>query len=368
MKAAVCTGFGEALVVEELTVRPPSAGEVQVRIAACAICHSDVAFMQGAWEGDLPAVYGHEAAGIVEEVGPGVTGLSAGDRVVVTLISSCGACRRCAEGRPALCERPPVTSGPVLTRQGGETVHQAMRTGAFAEYVTVHHSQLVPIEGGIGPEAASLLACGVLTGVGAAVNTARVSDGSSVVVIGIGGVGLNCVQGAALNGATRIVAVDVVAAKLEAAKSFGATDVVDAGGTDAVETVLQLTDELGADYVFVAAGVPRLVETGSAMLARAGTLVIVGIPPNGARVTLDPLTIADGSQRILGTKMGDSDPGRDIPRLAALSDSGRLKLEELISGRFALEDINEAVASAERGEQLRPVVVFEEAASQWAGA
>lgn len=361
VKAAVCHSFGEPLVIEELVIRPPGDGEVLVRITACAICHSDVAYIGGAWGGTLPAVYGHEAAGVVEELGAGARGLAVGDHVVVTLIRSCGTCQRCKQGRPSLCEGLPH-QGPdaVLTTLGGQPVHQGMRTGAFAELVTVHCSQVVGVSREVPPEAASLLACGVLTGVGAVRNTARVDPGSNVVVIGAGGVGLNCVQGAALAGAGRIVAVDIVASKLAVAHAFGASDTFDASTGDVVDKVREMTAGRGADYVFVAAGLASLVENGAAMLRRGGTLVIVGIPPSGALVSLDPLEIADGSLRILGSKMGDSRPQEDIPRLVELYRAGRLKLDELISERFRLDQVNEAIASAERGEQLRPVVVFEE--------
>ncbi len=368
MRAAVCSSFAEPLHLEELRLRPPLEDEVVVRIAACAVCHSDVAFIEGAWGGALPAVYGHEAAGIVARVGKAVSGLSEGDRVVVTLVRSCGSCRRCREHRPALCESPPDHRPPVLSDHNGNPVNQAMRTGAFAERVTVHRSQIVPLgehAARIAPQAASLLACGVLTGVGAVRNTAGVVPGSSVVVIGVGGVGLNCVQGAKLSGAEHIVAVDIARQKLAVAASFGATEVVDASEADALEAVIELTRGRGADYVFVAAANPALIERGAAMLGRAGTLVIVGMPPSGSLVRLEPVAISDGSQRILGAKMGDSDPSRDLPHLAELYSSGELKLRELMSGTFSLEEINDAVTSARSGEQLRGVIVFEDAVKAW---
>ncbi|MGH9304131.1 MAG: alcohol dehydrogenase catalytic domain-containing protein [Acidimicrobiales bacterium] len=359
MRAAVCSGFGEPLQVEELVVRAPLEDEVVVRVTACAICHSDVAFIDGAWGGRLPAVYGHEAAGVVEQSGRAVTDLGKGDPVVVTLICSCGACERCRRGRPALCEAVPRSdTTPVLTRPGGEAVHQGMRTGAFAEVVSVHRSQVVPMPTGVPAESACLLACGVLTGVGAVSNTAVVEAGSTVVVLGAGGVGLNCVQGAVLAGADRIVAVDVVENKLAAAEAFGATETFGATGGDLKDAIFGAGRAKGADYVFVAAGVTSLIEQGARLLRRGGALVIVGIPPVGSSVSLDPLAISDGSLRILGTKMGDSVPERDIPRLAELYLSGRLKLDELISQRFRLDEINDAIASAKRGEQLRPVIAF----------
>jgi Zn-dependent alcohol dehydrogenase len=361
MRAAVCHGFGEALRVEEVELRGPGTGEVTVRLAACAICHSDVAFMQGAWGGDLPAVYGHEAAGVVEEVGEGVRRLAAGDHAVVTLVRSCGRCLQCLRGQPALCEQlaefPLARSSP-LAAADGSPIHQGLRTGAFAERVTVDASQVVPVPHDVPLEAASLLACGVITGVGAVVNTARVELGSSVVVFGAGGVGLNVVQGAVLAGARQVIAVDLLANKLEAATAFGATHTLDAGRDDVVAEVLRLTGGRGADYAFDASGAVQAIEQGARVIRRAGTLVLVGIPASGARISLDAVAVADGALRILGSKVGSVRPQVDIPALVDLYRQGRLRLDELISGRWPLEQINDAVASAERGEALRPVIVY----------
>ncbi len=360
-EAAVCHSFGAPLAIEQLLIRPPEDEELMVRLAACAICHSDIAYMGGAWGGTLPSVYGHEAAGVVEEVGAMVSGISVGDHVVVTLIRACGRCQRCAQGRPTLCEGLPAGGqDEVLSTLDGLPVHQGMRVGAFAELVTVHFSQVAVVAPDIPLDSASLLACGVLTGYGAVVNTAQVEPGGSVVVIGTGGVGLNCVQGAVLAGAEQVIAVDIVEAKLAVARAFGATHGFDASSGDAGEAVREATGGHGADYVFVAAGVASLVEEGAAMLRRGGTLVIVGMPPTGAIISLDPVSIADGSLRILGSKMGNSRPQEDIATLVGLYESGRLKLDELISERFELAHINEAIDSARRGEQLRPVVVFGE--------
>jgi Zn-dependent alcohol dehydrogenase len=358
LRAAVCRSFGAPLELEYLEIRPPAEGEVGVRVSACAVCQSDVAYIDGAWEGELPAVYGHEAAGVVEALGPGSDGLAVGDHVAVTLVSSCGICPSCQHDRPALCEGPRPDGWGVLWRDDGQAVYRAMNTGAFAERVVVQSSQVVRLPPSIRKEAACLLACGVLTGVGAVVNTARVEPGSSVVVLGAGGVGLNVVQGARLAGAEPIVAADLVAAKLEVARRLGATDVVDAASGDLEQSVRRATAGRGADHVFVAAGLARLVETGSRLLAKGGTLVLVGIPPNGARISLDPVDIADRSLKVLGCKMGGSRPAEDIPRLAELYLGGQLKLDELVSGLFSFESVNEAIASARRGEQLRPVLVM----------
>ena len=235
IQAAVCRAFGDPLGVEELELRGPGPGEVTVRIAACAICHSDVAYLRGAWGGDLPAVYGHEAAGVVEAVGEGVLEVTEGDHVVVTLVRFCGRCRQCLRGLPSFCERLwelPISRDPPLTTPDGGPVFHGLRTAAFADHVTVHASQVVPVPEDLPLASASLLACGVITGVGAVLNTARVEAGSTVAVIGTGGVGLNTVQGAVLAGASRIVAVDHVDHKLDAARSVGAPDTLTGGRDD----------------------------------------------------------------------------------------------------------------------------------------
>ena len=221
IKAAVCTAFDSPLVIEDLELRAPGAGEIEVTLEAVAICHSDIHFAEGAWGGDLPAVYGHEAAGRISSVGPGVNELAEGQRVVVTLIRACGTCPNCATGKPTICETPRPNTSP-LSRPDGTSVVQAMKCGAFAERVVVDQSQVVPLSDDMPPEAVALMACGVITGVGAIVNAGRLRAGEDVVVIGAGGVGLNAIQGARIAGARRIVAVDMTEEKLETAKSFGA--------------------------------------------------------------------------------------------------------------------------------------------------
>ena len=359
MKAAVCREFAKPLAIETVELAPPGAGEVRVKLAACAICHSDVLYMEGAWGGTLPAVYGHEAAGIVEAIGPGVTGVRPGDRVVVALIRSCGGCHYCAQGQPTLCESTfPLDEISPLRAVDGSPIFQGLRTGAFAEAVVVDASQVVPLPRDMPLEAASLLACGVITGVGAVTNTAGVPAGSSVVVIGTGGVGLNCVQGAALSGAQPVIAMDLSGAKLETARAFGATHAVNPGEEDAGEAVRRATGGRGADFVFEAAGSKAAIEQGLGLLARGGALVIVGMPASGVTVEVDPGTVAGVGQRILGSKMGSARLPVDIPRLVDLYHAGRLKLDELISGRYPLEGVNEAVAGVQRGEALRNVIVF----------
>jgi len=334
---------------------------VAVRVAACAVCHSDVLALDGAWGGSLPAVFGHEAAGVIEEVGPGGVGhVRPGDHVVVTLVRYCGTCHACARGEPPLCETrfPLDDSSPLAERDGGAPIRQGICTGAFAERVVVDASQAVPIPREVPLESASLLACGVVTGLGAVLNAAAVRPGSHVVTIGTGGVGLNCVQGAALCGARTNIAVDLSDQKLAAARTFGADHAVNPGREDARGAVLALTGGRGADYVFVAAGSARAMEQGAALLRRGGTLVVVGMTAAVVKVSFEAVDIADNALRILGSKMGSVRPQVDIPMLAEWYLAGRLKLDELISGRHPLDGINAAVDSTRAGTALRNVVTF----------
>lgn len=359
VKAAVCRSFGQPLAIEEIEVAAPRAGEIGVRLAACAICQSDIHYVEGAWGGELPAVYGHEAAGVVDELGPGVESFAVGDHVVVTLIRSCGSCDPCSRGATVHCEAPFDLGGPgPLSTPDGKEIVQGLRTGAFAERVVVDQSQAVVIPAAIPLDSAALLACGVITGYGAVANTAQVEPGSSVVVIGTGGVGLNAVQGAALAGARAVVAVDLSDAKLEAATTLGATHTVNPEREDVAGAVSALTGGRGADYVLVTVGAQSAVEQGPRLLRRAGTMVIVGMPASGVTATIDPGAIANEGQRILGSKMGSARIAVDVPRLVELYQQGRLKLDELISNRYPLEEINDAIASAQGGEAIRNVIVF----------
>ncbi len=359
MKAAVCYEFGKPLVVEEIEIDPPQVGEIKVKLAACAICHSDIHYMEGAWGGVLPAVYGHEAAGIVEEVGPQVTLIQPGDHVIVSLIRSCGRCYFCSQGQPHMCESTfAMDNESRLHTKAGQPILQGLRIGAFAEYVVVDESQAVQIPKTMALDSASLLACGVITGLGAVTNTAQVPSGSSVVVIGTGGVGLNSVQGARLSGAQAIIALDLVDSKLEAAKTFGATHIINPAQENAQETIMSLTQERGADYVFVTVGSAKAIEQGITLLRRAGTLVIVGMPASGIKMQIEVADFAGSSQRILGSKMGSTQLRVDVPKLVTLYEQGRLKLDELITARYPLEEINEAMAAVNRGEALRNVIVF----------
>ena len=360
MKAAVCREFGKPLVIEDLTLDAPQSEEVRIKVVACAICHSDILYWSGGWGGSLPAVYGHETAGIVEEIGPNVSNVSVGDRVVVTLVRSCGTCHYCARGQQHLCESSfGLNETTRLHDAAGDPVLQALNTAGFAEEVVVHKSQIVKVDEDMSLESASLLACGVITGLGAVVNTAKVPFGSSVVVIGCGGVGLNSVQGARLSGASPLIAVDLVDSKLEAAKDFGATHTINPANENASDVVRSLTNGRGADYVMMAAGSGKAIEQGLELIGKGGTLVLVGMPASGVKMIVEAANFAGDSQTILGSKMGSTQLQIDIPKLVELYREGRLMLDELITKRYPLEEINEAFAAVERGEALRNVIVFD---------
>lgn len=359
MKAAVCREFGKPLVIEEVSLADAGPGEVKVKLAATAICHSDISYADGAWGGDLPAVYGHECAGVVESVGLGVTTVKVGDPVVVTLIRSCGHCHGCVRGMPVTCSTQfPLDAKSPITDKSGKSLVQSMRTGGFAEKVLVHESQCVAIPGNVPMTSASLLACGVITGFGAVTNTARVPAGSHVVVIGTGGVGLNSIQGARVSGARTVIAVDIADNKLEAAKGFGATHGINSSKENVLERVMQLTDSRGADYVFVTVGAKGAFDSSYAMLAKGGSTVLVGMPASGEMSEIDPGTMAAYSQNVLGSKMGSARIQVDIPNLVDLYQQKRVKLDELITKTYPLEQINEAIAAVKRGEALRNVIVF----------
>lgn len=359
IKAAVCHEFGAPLVVEDIHIRAPLRGEIEVTLAAVAICHSDISYADGAWGGSLPAVYGHEAAGRVSAVGDGVSGLQVGDSVVVTLIRACGACGQCAGGAPTLCETPyDGDAGPITTTEGGK-LHQAMATGGFAEKVVVAQAQAVKISPDIAMDAASLVACGVITGVGAVVNAAGLKAGQDVVVIGAGGVGLNAIQGARIAGARRIIAVDMSEEKLEVAKEFGATDGVLAMQDKPWRAAFKAMGGKGADAVIVTVGAIPAYDQAPRYLGAGGKVVMVGMPHSGDMSTYEPVVLASMGQGMVGSKMGDVVIQRDIPWMVDLYTQGRLKLDELISGRWSLEQINEAIADTKSGAARRNVILFD---------
>jgi S-(hydroxymethyl)glutathione dehydrogenase / alcohol dehydrogenase len=359
MQAAVCYEFGQPLVIEDLTIDPPQTGEVKVKLAATAICHSDVHLIRGEWGGDLPVVAGHESSGIVAEVGPGVTTVQPGDHVVVSLLRSCGRCFFCQSGAPYNCNGQfALQTESRLRNQHGQTIHHGIHTASFAEYTIVEQSQCVKIPNSVPLDCAALLACGVITGLGAVTNTAKIAPRSSVAVIGVGGVGLNSVQGAALSGARLVIAVDRLENKLAAARSFGATHGVNAAQEDAVQAVRKLTGDLGVDYAFVTVGSASAVSQAFEMIRPGGTVVVVGLPRSEDTVALNIHRLINERQ-VIGSPMGSTRLSVDVPRLVTLYQQGKLKLDELITRRYPLAQINEAIASMERGEALRNVIVFD---------
>ena len=356
IRAAVCHAFGAPFSVEEVELAAPTGTEIEVTLAACAICHSDITYASGDWGGALPAIYGHEAAGHVSALGPNAKGYALGDRVLVTLIRSCGTCPSCVTARPSICSG--AEHGSPITLADGSPVFQAMDCGAFAEKVVVDHSQLAKIPDEIPLDVASLLSCGVITGVGAVINAGKVRPGEDVVVIGAGGVGLNAIQGAKLAGARRIVAVDMTEAKLADARAFGATDGILASEEKPWAKLREATGKL-ADAVFVTVGAAPIYDIAPRYLAPGGRLVMVGMPPSGHASSYAPDILASLGQSLIGTKMGDTVLSRDIPWLADLYLQGRLKLDELVSGRWSLDQINDAMADTKSGAARRNVIVFD---------
>jgi Zn-dependent alcohol dehydrogenase len=360
MKAAVCRAYGAPLVIEDLLIASPGPGELAVDVRACAVCHSDIHAAEGAWGAVLPAVFGHEAAGVVREVGAGIAGVVPGDHVVVTLIRSCGTCRQCVRGALVRCRSSFALDDPgPLSGLDGEPITQGIRVGAFAEQVVVHVSQVAVIDRAIAFDVAALLGCGVITGFGAAVNTAAIRSGDTVAVIGCGGVGLNAVQGAAAAGARTVIAVDPSSSKREAALAFGATHALDATAVDLRSTVRELTHGDGVEHALVTVGHAPAVEQALGLIGIGGQVVVVGMPANGVTASFTPVDLAFDEQRIVGCLMGSTRLPVDIPALLGHYRSGRLRLDELITARYPLEEVNEAMASVTRGEALRNVIVFD---------
>lgn len=356
MKAAVLLAVREPIEICDVQVDQPRSGEVLVRTAAAGVCHSELHIIEGLWaRAQVPAALGHESSGTVEAVGPDVTNVKPGDRVLVTLTPFCGTCARCVQGQPAICTNKSSLRRPDRLRFRGDPL-PVVGTGAFAELQLVHASACVKVPDDVPFEVAALISCAVVTGVGAVVNTARVTVGSTVAVIGCGGVGLNAVQGAALSGASRVIAVELVDRKLETARQFGATHIVNASRADPVQAVQELTDG-GVDFAFEAIGLPRTAEQAYAMLRPGGTAVVVGVLPTGSTVAV-PAEGIFAEKRLLGTLLGSSKPTYDLPWLMELYRQGRLKVSELISRRIPLEDLELAYAAMKAGEVNRSVITF----------
>ena len=359
MKAAVLRAVGEPLQIEDVALDATGPREVRIRTVAAGVCHSDLHFQEGSYPYPLPAVLGHESAGIVEEVGSEVRYVKPGDPVVTCLSVFCGYCEYCLSGRPALCRKVDTRrtpEQPARLRQNGDVMHQFLDLSSYAEELLVHEHALVKIREEMPLERAALLGCGVTTGLGSVFNTARVEPGSTVVVIGCGGVGLSAVQGAAIIGAGRVIAVDRIASKLDLAKRLGATDLVNAAEGDPVAQVKELSGG-GVDYAFEAIGLKETAEQAFRMLKNGGTATVIGMIPIGTRIELDGYEFLF-EKKIQGCNMGSNRFRIDLPRYVDFYLSGRLKLDELVSRELRLEQINDAFDALRRGEVARQVIRF----------
>lgn len=363
MKGAVLREFGGPLAIEELKVSKPGPREVLIRTVASGLCHSDLHVIEGKQRGRLPLVLGHEAAGVVESVGEDVRGVQVGDHVITCVSAHCGHCEPCLTGRMALCSSKPgaraKTEPSRLTCAEDETpVNQFFGLAGFAQYMLVHESTCVAIRKDMPLDRAALLGCAVTTGVGAVIHSARVEPGSTVVVVGCGGVGLCAINGAALAGAGRIIAIDLAAAKLELASGMGATDLVDASQCDPVEAVRELTRG-GAHYSFEVIGKKETIESAFQMLRPGGLATMIGLPPEGTKVELDCGALL-GERRLQGSLMGSNRFPIDMPRYVDLYLQGRLRLDALISQRISLDQINAGFEDLRSGRVARSVIHFGE--------
>ena len=364
VRGAVLESVGEPVVIADLELIEPRAGEVRVRMLASGVCHSDLHVRDGEWDRPTPIVMGHEGAGIVEAVGPGVTTPRVGELVALSWLIPCGVCRSCRRGHIWACPDSPsyrhvLLDGTAPFSRAGNPVRAYCAIATMAEAVVVPAAAAIPLPEGTDPGVAALIGCCVTTGVGAVLKTAAVPAGASVAVIGLGGVGLSCVMGAVVAGASRIVAIDRVAAKLEAARAVGATDTILAGDDTAatIEALRDLTDG-GPDFVFEAIGRTDTAELAIAALPLGGTAVLVGMTPLGARAAFEVYPFVDGSRRILGSNYGFAEPAIDFPRYAAWTLDGRLPVERLIDRRIRLDDVEDAFAAMRRGEYTRQVIEF----------
>jgi len=363
-RAAVQYGYGERLVVETVDIDPPAPGEVRVKMAATGVCHSDLHALSGVHRYPLPCVLGHEGAGVVDEVGDGVTHVLPGDHVVLSWLPYCGECRMCATGRPALCENVAwaeagtMADGTVRISREGVPIHHFTGQSFFSEFAVVPAQTAIPVDKSLSLVELSILGCAVMTGFGAVVNTAQLRAGQTVTVVGCGGVGLNVVQSAALAGARSIIAVDTVVGALDLARDMGATHTVHAiNGVDVVAAIADVTGG-GTDHVFEAVGSPRTIELAVQLTARGGQTTLIGMAPEGAIAHFDPLTLLMDERKIVGSWYGSIRPTVDFPVLLDLYEQGKLRISPLIR-RITLDEINDAFELLEAGGSARSVVVFE---------
>jgi len=360
MRAAVLREVGKPLTIEDVEIGVPEPREVLVRTAAVGVCHSDLHIVEGSYTEPLPIVLGHESAGVVEQVGSAVRYVAPGDHVTTCLSAFCGHCEYCVTGHMSLCENPELQRDPgqpPRLSQDGQQIHQLWNLSSFAEQMLIHEHALVKIRPDMPLDRAALIGCAVTTGFGAVQHTAKIAVGSSVAVIGCGGVGLSAINGAAIAGAGRIVAIDVVEDKLELARRFGATDTVNGAEGDAADAVVELTGD-GVDHAFEALGLKKTAQQAFRMLRRGGTATVIGMIPVGDMVEIHGADLLE-ERRIQGSSMGSNRFRVDIPRYVDFYLSGRLLLDEMISARISLDQINEAFDDMKRGEVARSVIVFD---------
>ena len=363
MRAAVLFEPNKPLEVVELDQQGPQAGEARVKVMAAGVCHSDWHIMNGDWQMPLPMVLGHEAAGVVQDVGAGVMSVKPGDHVIFSFRAHCGRCLYCSTGRTVLCDghaspRWGMLDGTFRLKYKGADMRQMARIGTFSESVVCPAEMLVPIRKDMPWPQAALVGCCVPTGVGAVTRCAEVEAGSDVLIIGCGGVGLNVVQGAKLAGARKIIAADLLDNKLAYAKEFGATHTVNAARENVVEKVRELTGGRGADYAFDAIGSEATTLQIVDAIRNGGTAVIVGMAPMAARAPINPYLMALQEKSLKGTIYGSVRPNVDFPQLVDLYMDGRLKLDQLVSRTYKLDEINDGFAALRSGQVARGVVVF----------
>ena len=365
-KAAVCVALNEPLEIQDLELEAPHAGEIRVRMGASGVCHSDLSIQNGTLMGAFPMVLGHEGAGVIEELGEGVTGLEVGDHIVVSWVPQCGECFFCKKGQGFLCEagQMAMVTGGLLDGStrfslNGEPIKQMACSGTFSEQAVIPAIGAVKIPKDVPLEIGALIGCGVLTGVGAALNTANIREGDTVAVIGCGGVGLNVIQGAKIAGAAEIIAIDMLANKLDMAKQFGATTLVNAGDGDPVSQVMELTQQRGVDVAFEVIGLKQTIEQTLMMTRRGGEAILVGVPRMEVMLELPAFFgVVLMSKTIKGCWYGSSNVQQDVPRLLEYYKSGQLKLDELISRRISVNDVNAAFKAMEAGEVARSVIQY----------
>jgi NDMA-dependent alcohol dehydrogenase len=364
VKAAVFYEVKQPLVIEEVELDDPKAGEVMVKIGAAGICRSDRHFMHGDANIALPAVLGHEGAGTVEKVGPGVTSVRPGDQVILSFVPACGRCKSCLEGHANICDNhmatgPFMYDGTTRLHKGDLRIHHMGKVACFAEYSVVPEAGCVPVESPIPMDTAAMIGCCVPTGVGAVLFSAKVTPGSTVAVVGCGGVGLNVIMGAKLVNASKIIAIDIRESQLEFAMKFGATHSVNASDRDPVAQVKELTDGKGADFTFEVFGSADTTKAAYDMCGKSGTVTVVGIAPTGAEAAINAVDLVRNEKTLRGTYYGSARSQIDMPTMVDLYQSGKLNLDDLVVRHYSLDQINEAYGDMDKGEIGRGAIVFD---------